>query len=131
MDTGDLIMSLVTLALILLFMFNPLFRRLLKALQGEEDGTERGEDRMYESTDARRVLKNLTETSEAREAKKFVFDDGKGPETSAFGKRAASGYGSSLPSPPPGKSELKRAFLWKEILGPPRALKPFGEDDFF
>ena len=135
MDMTDLIMSIITLVLILLFMFNPLFRKFMKALQGEKGDMDSGEDRMYESVDSRRVLKNLMEsgnpieTMEIPDGKKMVFhDSGLRPAAQSPGSKAVK-KDSLLKSN--GPEDLKRAVLWKEILGPPRSLNPFGEDEFF
>ena len=123
MDIGDLILSFITLVLFLLFMFNPLFRKLLKSFQGEEEDAERGEDRMYESADSRRVVMNLTE-----DGKKVVIREPELPE-SVYRKSIQR----SVEKSPVHfkKGSLKQAVIWKEVLGPPRSLKPYGDEDFF
>ncbi len=130
MGIDDLILSIITLILILLFMFNPLFRKLMKVFQGDTDEPPRGEDRMYESADSCRVVMNLTETAERPGGKKIVIREARSP-AGKYPLKKDEYRRADAASRVPGKTSLKKAVVWKEILDPPRALKPFGDKELF
>jgi hypothetical protein len=132
MTAGDIIFSLISLALVILFIFNPLIRKIAvstkmnmknKAIPGSKPPLADSSERPFNmSADSQRVL-----------------------------QRTVHGYESTLPSwnrpplPVSGKalplvesktestdrlSVLRKAILWREILSPPLALRDYREDRF-
>ncbi|MDC7241871.1 MAG: hypothetical protein PQJ50_16070 [Spirochaetales bacterium] len=114
MDPGDLIYTLLTLVMLVVFIMSPVIRKFFKSV-GREDDERPTEDRMYESVDSRRVVERSVESIQSIEE----FPQEAEPETVSLHKLTADREPATPVERIDRLSPLKRAVIWKEILDKP------------
>lgn len=116
MDKEDFIVTVISFLMLIIFVFNPIFRKLLtKDNKKVKEGPPR-EDPVYESIDSfdRRFPSSSQDQKEIRIIQPEVSVPQRLKET--IDKR-------SVLSQIEKQNVLKKAIIWKEILSPPPALR--------
>ncbi|MDC7233767.1 MAG: hypothetical protein PQJ58_11080 [Spirochaetales bacterium] len=121
MNADNLITGIISLLILLVFIFNPFLRKLLAGLSGEEEKPPR-EDPAYGNSGsvARRILGNRDSAPE--KAIKFITPEIPVKEPDILSEDDSEGIQKNSLSRLKDLPPLKQAVLWKEILGPPRSL---------
>ncbi|MBN2655873.1 MAG: hypothetical protein JXR86_02335 [Spirochaetales bacterium] len=123
MKLGDLIYSIITLVLMVLFIAGPVLRKLLRS-EGtfRHNGVTPSEDSAYGTVDSARVVERMSVHHDTGEQWEFSEPSaGLSPTVPAeINPLPARERIESLPP-------LKKALIWSEILGKPTALRDFEE----
>lgn len=118
MDIGDIIYSLITLVLMVVIVFSPLLKKMLKSVEKNSKGDSVSEDSMYESVDSHRVVKRIL--SEQQEVPHIEFLE---PESLSHSENYMNEQRESVAAKLDRMSPLKRAVIWKEILDKPLGMR--------
>jgi len=116
MDKEDLIVSIISLLVLLVFVFNPLFKKFIMKVDKKKADLPPREDPVYQSVEsfAQRILNNNKEVKQFRIIQPEIVipaaEKLKTEKKSVFGRIEK-------------QSALRKAVIWKEILSPPVALK--------
>ncbi|MBB6481032.1 hypothetical protein [Spirochaeta isovalerica] len=120
MKIGDLIYSMITLALMILVIASPILRKIFRSAGKNLKGnTAPSEDSLYDSVDSAKVVDRMFSQGEKADKKwDFSRPDSVLPRkiSSEVKTPAAMERIDSLPP-------LKKAVIWSEILGKPVSLR--------
>jgi len=123
MRLGDLIYSMITLALMVLVFASPALRKMFRSAGKSARGeSEPNDEALYESVDSRRVVDRMLSYPPESELRELSEPVSKLTRKLAVDERISPAL-ERIDSLPP----LKKAVLWSEILGKPAGLK-FYED---
>ena len=141
MGIGEIIYGLITLILMVLIIFSPLIRKIVKSVDKSNQSTDSGpgksetllsgsgrvsEDDIYESVNSHRVVQRILSENESSEKINFIEPEQYRP-LNDYSTSASNSVIKKLDK----MATLKRAVIWKEILSSPVALRDLGGDDYF
>ncbi len=118
MGIGDIIYSLITLILMIVIIFSPLLRKMMKSAEKYRNQGPGSEDSMYESVDSHRVVERIL--AEQQQVPHIEFSE---PKALNHTENKMYDEGESLVNKLDRMTPLKRAVIWKEILDKPVGMK--------
>jgi len=122
MKLGDLIYSMITLALMILVFASPALRKMFRSAEKNTRGeAESSEDALYDSVDSRRVVDRMLSRPSEEESWELSQPALKLTDKSMMEEKRISPALERIESLP----SLKKAVLWSEILGTPVGMRSF------
>lgn len=118
MNIGDIIYSLITLILMVVIVFSPLLRKMMKSAEKYNNKGPHSEDAQYKSVDFLQSLERIL--AEKQQVPHIEFSE---PKTLNHSENTMSDEGESFVKKIDKMSPLKRAVIWKEILDKPVGMK--------
>ena len=125
MGIGEIIYGLLTLVLMVLIIFSPLLRKLIKSVDKSKKTPDPGKDNFNESVDSHIVVQRILNNGER--PKNISFS---APDSIIPAMEYKTGQKVSVFEKLDKISTLKRAVIWKEILSAPVALRELGREDY-